>query len=1089
MKSIGQRSTLAWVCAHAIVVGSVFLHAEELSAMQGESRRTQETKQVGTERNRIATQREFRARLETKDVILLKITPDELDKYRDPLRKQTASHWTTNYSNKLGGILIRRRPQAETGRHKIPGGIVKVLENVIPNVSQRIMWARRIGSKAYGFPTGLIYVLFKPGTTEAVRREILSTFPGEVASTVEDLARQGELRDPVPPVPERGEGPGLPRKAAVEGMQKLHMGRSPRRQDLTPREYKVVVPVARFRVTASRVADAFEIASAIEAHPQVRIATPDFHALGEKLLQSQQIAPLPQTSALSVHRENLFDLAWLLGDQGNAGATPSQFLISRERVAVLDGDFFDHPSINFEFIGYDAADGDFDPRTPKSADPGTIAIEHGTNMSGLIGGFAQVDRDEVGLAPGSRIIPFRPSFARPDTDFYQIDGNWYYTDYDQFVFNYGSGWVETILRLYARSYSTTGLVIANMSIAVNRQVWNASNVAPWLGWWLDEGNYGRGVFAAASAGNNPDLTTIASLASHSSTMAVGYGNFASDQHLGNSGSGLDVIYEDGRWPIYFNNAVFVAGGGGGSSAGSASAAALVSLMTATGGAPPSAEELRSIIRLSTRKTRNQLATENGSGWSPEYGFGFIDAHHAVTIAWKHSSPATEAFPVRFRQNEPPSAFVQVGAWPWSRDAGKRRAQFWAARGILDNGEVRWERDHDTDLRHIDQSIDSWGLPYGDITVAGDFDGDGLDEVAVQLDDDYFWPSFSDHPAHTFLVQKYDPTADDWRSFGQTSPNDTGDLVKPQIVWPTTYPITSVFAADLAGNGRDYLIALEGEVINVVAYNPATDVFEPISQIDFQPAVLSSTLEQETGIGLIISRRVLGASPFTTINGKEAVLVIGAFMSQKWWSVRWYVTASVLVYDTAGDVWTNVPLSNANNETHIILGETNAFGQVEGIFVDDFTQQPEHSQAVIHMAGGQLYLLGLHRVAANQPFSGYAVYSQTVDFGSRISPLKASVIGVSGKAVNLAWLTDDNAGNRVKFLRWNTGIRQWELVLNTLYHGRRENRAVDLYLTDIYDVAGNVTGTKAICLLMEHPHRNMYRAYWYMNGKWESIGYF
>src|SRR5699024_2732681 len=140
-----------------------------------------------------------------------------------------------------------------------------------------------------------------------------------------------------------------------------------------------------------------------------------------------------------------------------------------------------------------------------------------------------------------------------------------------------------------------------------------------------------GLFMACSAGNNAASTTIAFPASLSRTFAVGWGDWAADQPMGNHGTGLDVTVADGNWPAYVENGrVFEAGaGGGGTSVSCALVSGVAALMQTAGSMRLGAEEKKAVIRHTTRLSPLHEANQGADGFHPSYGFGFIDAHHAV----------------------------------------------------------------------------------------------------------------------------------------------------------------------------------------------------------------------------------------------------------------------------------------------------------------------------------------------------------------------------------------------------------------------------------------------------------------------------
>lgn len=452
-------------------------------------------------------------------------------------------------------------------------------------------------------------------------------------------------------------------KQALKVLKKLQQNRPKKisRQQLE----ELCIPIARVTLSNARRDEVFKIAAEIKASPNVRLVSPDFSVLGKKIEGEPQEWNVPYTPDDTVISLNKVNLAWDLVHPSDLSAPAGKFLASREKVAVIDKGFSDHPHITYNLIGFDAADQDQDPRTPESG------CFHATHMSGVIGGVGLDNNSYAGVSPGAVIIPVRPAWGSMN-DFISYSSEMgFFIDYEEYIENFTCNWVNVIAQLYQLSFS--GVELANMSISVNHQVWNiAACIDEWMHWWLREGNYGNGVFAAASAGNNKLLSKMTPIAHVENVFAVGYGDNNTPENLGSWGNGLDLVVNDGRWPCYEpDGSIFLNyNGSGGSSVASAVVAGTAAIMKNLN---PSltADEVKEILRLTTVKIPIHVAmnsqpltgalivdSENettnwGKGYCMKFGWGFLDVHYAVETAWRKRHPAAEIFRVRVQGDLPP----------------------------------------------------------------------------------------------------------------------------------------------------------------------------------------------------------------------------------------------------------------------------------------------------------------------------------------------------------------------------------------------------------------------------------------------------
>ena len=1016
----------------------------------------------------------------TRDAALLLVSKKQRESCSEVVR-QLYQKWSSAPIDGLGLLLARQRPvRART--HRAVEELEAALAEVVPHLPQRLVWAWSSGGDERYFPTGEIFVLFDAGTSQAKRRKILESVPDVRVRPHRDEIL--ELRRSVP----RGRAsrsrslPGFSRARKSRALAALvESPTAPSGRISAEPGTRLRVPVATVVLPPARRDEAFEVAARVAALPGVRAATPNIHALGEKLRAQPQQTPPGPTLPNGVHRLNLVHLAWELVNPSDLAAAPGEFLASRELVAVLDLDFEDHPDIAFEQIGYDTADQDRDPRTPLDPD----STYHGTIMAGIIGGrWNGVSGNYVGIAPGANIVPVRPDWVFTEyVSWDDIVQNW-----TQFIADFTSGWIDTIARLSVLSHE--GVEIANMSFSYTRSVWQAADLSPWMASWLEDGNWGRGVFAAASSGNVAGGTPIAVPAAEASVFAVGVGDLDGTL-LGNVGPGVELLMAGGIFPAYRPtdgtiNLLFPAT----SSVAAAVVAGTVALMK---GFNPNltTEEIKSVLRLTTHKAQGQEATEDQSGYSESYGWGFLNAYYAVDVARRDRRPSAELLEVRFRPAAPSRAMIQARQWPWSPYAGKRTGMFWALASSGDDPEQRWVHDRDVDLRGVDQAIDVWGLPFGEQTVVGDFDGDGLDELALQLDAEEFWPAFSADPEQSFLVQKYDAGQDRWRSLGGRSPYASG-LASPQVVFPADTPIDGVVSADVTGEGRESLVAWQGPVINVLRYDEASDRFLRLDPVSFAPPLASPAVDAAIGAGPVLEARVLGVAPVGLPAGRDGLLCVGRFARSHTITVHtpygdfevpmgplaYHMTAFLLLYEASTSEWNAVPLSPDPDDTHLVL---DGVPLISGIVTGHFSSlSPGSVGAVVLGAESRLHHVSLIHSGTPAGFAGHAVSSQLVSLPGRASRLRAGTFGAAGGFTELAWLSDAGHGNEVRFLRWNDVLREWVDPGLVITHGRKDNEAIDLAVCESFEFTGLAGTHDTIALLMKEPHANVHRSY-----RWEA----
>ncbi|MFL5483819.1 MAG: S8/S53 family peptidase [Gemmatimonadaceae bacterium] len=834
-------------------------------------------------------------------------------------------------------------------------------------------------------------------------------------------------------------------------------------------------------------ADAFAIASQLQGLKGVRLAAADFHALGHHLRRVE----LPMVSANSFERRNYVDLAWSLLRPSDYYPAAGQFLGSRQQVAVIDWDFDPHTQIYFNLIGYDAADGDHNPMTPLSL-TANATIMHGLLMSGVIGGVAQASNNQVGVAPGAEIIPVRPDWIT-SADF---EGN-HWTHFDETADHFLETWVDALIRMCHLALG--GLETANMSFAEQSQLWEAGNVADWMDWWVTSCGYTPGVFATASAGNNPAFTTtLATPADQPHVFAAGWGDYAAATMLGSSGNGLDVVVDDGAWPFYSTNGTsvtFAGTGSGGSSVASAVVAGTAAIMKDLD-ISLTPTEIFDILQRTTRKAAGQAALEDASGYTTKFGWGFLDSYAAVDVARRYRRIPNSPLPITYSSALPTGVFAQQRLGPNDSYSGANSGMFWAMTptGAADHF---WVHVRDPNLSTADQAIDTWGLPFGELTGVADFDGDGTQDVVLQLHPTNFWPAFSPEPGFSFLAYHYDATQAKWVPLGGRSPNATG-TASPQIVFPNNQPVDGVTVADVDGTSRRLLVSWQNNLINAVRFDLPTTMFVRANPLNYSPP-LSGTRINSAMLGTTSSQRIRLVSPVGVINGRQALGCIGEVTKQiplgtgpNIVLTRKYLTFFVLSYDPTSPAWTVVPLSGDPADTHILI---ESVGQnvvtdprlLSGNF--ETSINPAHLSFVIDDGRGQLHYVSLHRPTPTQGFDGYSVYSRTPSTPGIVSRMVSGTFGVGVTGRQLAWLSDAAHGNVVRFLEWNEALRDWSSLLPTISHGRKDNEAIGLRV--IEGVSVNGSNLSVPTLLMKRPAGNVSLTYVWdgATAKFKSLGAF
>ena len=1028
----------------------------------------------------------------SSDTALLKCAPEEVVKIREAVRKISQRSWALSYSEKKRKLLLRSR---KTAKFNIVAaeGLESTLEKVIPDLDRELVWGWSLDSENRYFPTGEIYILFQDDTSRKEREKLLKQFDALAVDTYPDLEPE-----PVPAKPSKKKDkhttvPCVAAKDQKKAQEALKMASSSGKLEPAPELQALNVPVARLTLAPGEYERVFEIAASLRALPKVISAAPDFDVFGKDIspvpLQFDH-APFDIHSNLSV---NNLSRPWCLINPGE-GIPHDQYRVSKQNAAVFDDGFFNHSAVTYNLLGFDAADQDFDPLSPLS-DPG---LEHGLFVSGLIGGMSLGDTNKVGYAPGTVVFPFRPMWSTED-DFVEIDGHSAFADVEEYLERYTSNWIEAILRLWGLSSSSqTPIKILNISLAVCRSIFHVADIGVWLNWCLRTGDAGRGIFCSAASGNSPEYNFLAIPAALSKTFAVGSINAE-----GSSANGLELVVNAAPLrdnvgtnsphgsPLYLSDgSIDLDSSWMGTSGTSAIVAATASMMK-TVNPHLTAEEIKTYLRCAanSREITDFPDSSDAFGCSSRYGWGMLNISDAVDFAYKNRMPAAQIFSTYLLSSHL-SILIQARHSSDSPCPGSRAGLFWM---LHNHNDYRgWKHVHHnpdrwtTGIGHADQVLDTLGTPWGEFTVQGRFNGGFYHSLALQLHPEEFWPQLTDHAGHCFYTTRYDRVEEKWKSLGGRSPYASG-IASPQIVFPHEYPISDVVAADLNGSRRSCLVALQSDrYLNTLRYDDGSDVFLRLDPENFAPETTTSRILDAAGRGSLRSQRILKVLPVGPFRppgsqyAQDALLCVGMFGLGKrimFQPLKHYLTCWILYYDDTTGSWGYHPLSDDSNETHILLGRVPYITDVE---VEQLHLPLDRTENSIHITintpANQLYTVSLFRQTVDGPFTGYAVYSQELALPGRISPLQAfhrqdRQDDTREVYASLAWLTDQDHGNEIRFLDWDPVWREWLPSNRSIFHGRYGNTAVDL--TALHRADHPRISDERLALLMEKPDRNAY----------------
>ncbi len=434
----------------------------------------------------------------------------------------------------------------------------------------------------------------------------------------------------------------------------------------------------------------------------------------------------------------LYSAQWNLNNTGQTGGTADADIDAPEAwaittgspdivVAVLDvGTQLDHPDLaNSLFVntGEIAGNGidddgngwvddvnglDVSPdnslTTPIEHDgdpsPGNQYDNHGTAVAGVIAAEADNGIGISGVAPGVKIMPIRLGVSNSSGSFSITVAGMAAAVY------YAAGRTADGLGTWR------GADVANHSYGTGAEI-PALTAA--FDWSAANGRGGRGLANFVSAGNSGN-SSVSYPASLDSTIAVGAtGDTGARSSYSQYGTALDFVAPGGDGPndgwIWTTDRT---GGDGyvssdyvginGTSFSAPTAAGIAALMLSV---DPTLtfSQIRQIMRDTADRDKVAGVTFDSSGFNNEYGYGWLNAASAVAAAQSFNAPTGPFDDIVFQQAD--------GTWLVASSDGTQLTT-----SVWENG-------------------GTGGTVWGD-QVTGDFDGDGLEDVAARNQQTGLW---------------------------------------------------------------------------------------------------------------------------------------------------------------------------------------------------------------------------------------------------------------------------------------------------------------------------------------------------------------
>ncbi len=434
----------------------------------------------------------------------------------------------------------------------------------------------------------------------------------------------------------------------------------------------------------------------------------------------------------------LYSAQWNLNNTGQTGGTADADIDAPEAwaittgspdivVAVLDvGTQLDHPDlVNSLFVnageiagngidddgngwvddvnGLDVSpDNSFTTAIEHDGDPspGNQYDNHGTAVAGVIAAEADNGIGISGVAPGVKIMPIRLGVSNSSGSFSITVAGMAAAVY------YAAGRTADGLGTWR------GADVANHSYGTGAEI---SALTAAFDWSAANGRGGLGLanFVSAGNGGNGSVSYPASL---DSTIAVGAtGDTGVRSSYSQYGAALDFVAPGGDGPndgwIWTTDRTgsdgYVSGdyvGINGTSFSAPTAAGIAALMLSV---DPTLtfSEIRQIMRDTADQDKVTGVTFNSSGFNSEYGYGWLNAFDAVEAAQSYNGPGGPFDDIVIQQSD--------GTWLVASSDGAQLTT-----GVWDTG-------------------GSGSTVWGD-QVTGDFDGDGMQDVAARNQQTGLW---------------------------------------------------------------------------------------------------------------------------------------------------------------------------------------------------------------------------------------------------------------------------------------------------------------------------------------------------------------
>lgn len=1011
------------------------------------------------------------------DFVLFMVDETSYQQSKEALQKLIGDTWKTFYIKSEMKLLFTRIKKE--GDIKTKRTDASRLENQLNHLfgveAGSIVWGFSLqdADQTILFPSGKIYILFNKKLSINDRKKILSPFKDCTIRYCNDIKikqpayRQTYFQDDtfVPVYVRSGIKHGI---------------KQPVIYSRDAKDKVISSPFAIMMLPSGREKETFNIAEKLLAIKGVELATPDFHALGRNLMKLQDTSSPPPLDVNCIQSKNFIGRAWeLFYPLRNAydHLFPEKFLCSDLRTAVFDMNFHDHNYIRYDFSGFDSIDNDSDPRSPiypYGLDVHDTTYIHGLAMCGIIGGIYQTDGWQSGVAPGATIVPFRAG-AVVTVDLSTQEGTM------QFVEDYAGGWWNALFRLWMLR-SNEGVTVANFSGLSNELIFEATGLDAWMDWFLHGGNPSTWIFFSCSSGNNPSSSDVSFPACLDSTFAVGCGNFNTSEVQGNHGPKLDITVDDGRYPWYYpgrDHIYYRSQGMGGTSVASAVVSGTATLMRKAGSNMiDNGDAISTILKYSARFSRAQLMAVDANGFHNEFGYGFLDAFHATKIAYKDFMPPLKAQKIRFLPDGSSCLLINAGFPSYAVNYPNHSSGlFWCLKQATDEQGLYWKHLRlNPNTKHCEIVLDPVS-PMG-TSLVGDFDGDGFDEIALQLG---YW---ADNPEYYFIVRKFNQALSDWVDLGQT----TGTFPEVQFVLPGIRNVSQVVSARLTSKKKTDIVALQGNYLNAMEYDEVNNVWKPLGNQNVNLSLLAESLRNELDATSITGLRVKKSQiyPFINYRKQQTLLLLTLIEKTGGQDVPGrYIVASILYFNQNTRRFEYIPIRDSN-KTQVIVSKTlnNNFPEVR---IDDFDGDNDAEGVLnIPLVHGLLNFDNLIFLDVQRRMAGISETISLRAYPSHYADvpkiIESGDVNGDGHA-ELAFLFGNGNNNVVRFLNWDIATHTWIENLLNLPLNRRNNRATKLLIGDF-----NSDGIAEIGMLLEKPYNNIFAVYQMQNGSFQEFGY-